>query len=149
MSLNNLGCCGIKEYVGIQYRSEPKEFLKEIYQKIFETGHKFGVLIFSDRTERTNGEAIQKMIEEKELGPITKTTTKNPNSGHTINVWTWTIDNDAVKNCYLTNGMKNGSHTKKAIFFWLLRKKFDKLLTPKKKLTPEEKKFNSTQTITL
>lgn len=87
--------CGVRELTGL-YRP-PKELVKQVMTAkgkptSFED---FVHVLFSDRVDgiKNNGTKLANLIKEEKLGRLQVTRPrKNPNSGHLIQTWMWSVN---------------------------------------------------------
>ena len=107
MHLQHLNCCGIRELAQLRSHRDPKtalkEFLRQIQPEHFAWGplrqrDKFRYVVFSATKRAKYGREFAKLIEDEKLGELISTGfNQNPNSGHIVKVWVWTVDHEALK----------------------------------------------------
>lgn len=134
MEIRSTGNCGIKEYNGIREATIPKNFIQDIYNLVIEKQAQTAIITFSDTTERTNGHAIEKYINDHKLGTVISTNPKrNTNSGNDIILWAWEIDTIALAHWIRPTTRVPGY--RKAEVMWWKFKRLLKNLIPHPKLT--------------
>lgn len=115
MHLQNLNCCGIRELALLRDIRDPKtalqRFLSQIEPRVYSWGpglnrrDTFRYVIFSATKSARYGVRFAKLIEDEKLGEVISTGfNKNPNTGHILKVWVWTVDHDALKTWKAKNG---------------------------------------------
>ena len=91
--MNNLECCAVMEMADI-YTGPYEMSVKRIHPDWC----KFVIFSDTDYTEFRHGKAIAAIIRKNKLGTLISTApARNPNTGHKVKVWTWTIDRDGLK----------------------------------------------------
>ena len=100
--INEISCCGVREYEGIQM-NVPHSVMYDIGREMFDDGEDFKFVIFTDNVEY-NFKDIKKLIEyvkENKLGTWTKTPVRmNPNSGNKIMVAILSVNITNLKKWY-------------------------------------------------
>jgi len=87
--------CGVRELTGLS--RPPKELINQVMKAkgspaMFED---FIHVVFSDRVDNTNqyGTKLANRIKKEKLGTLLVThPRKNPNSGHEIQTWLWSVN---------------------------------------------------------
>lgn len=115
--IENLECCGIKEIVEIGETFQRYENISIVIKNVCDKrysettkGHS-AFYVFSDIIDADDddwkmnaGIALKKYISSKNLGTTIETTKKvNPNSGNTLKVWIWTVNNKNLLAWYKKN----------------------------------------------
>jgi hypothetical protein len=86
------GCCGISEIVNIYDDECPENTLMEVEP------NRCGVAFFSDINGYGYGRQLERLIKKCRLGAvIALPPTVNPNSGNKVKVWSWKVNNRALK----------------------------------------------------
>ncbi len=91
------GCCGIRELHHLGGRCG--DIIRQVDTAIKTQNLNAAYYLFADRdgTEDQNGERLAKYITKYELGEITVQGPRyNPQSRHSLKVWLWAIDPQAI-----------------------------------------------------
>lgn len=102
---NYINCCGIREISGLSHHKTPECALRsfgEIYGRDSIYGvsrDRFRYALFSQAGRSKYGERFKNFILENKLGDVIETVGRhiNPNSGHVLKAYIWTINHEAVK----------------------------------------------------
>lgn len=105
-----INCCGIREISGLSCHKGPMAAMRSfcnIYPNAPKSYHnpypsdqsRFRYAIFSQASNSKYGDKFATYIRNQKLGDVIETAGKhvNPNSGHVLKVFVWTVDHDAVK----------------------------------------------------
>ena len=107
-NIESMNCCGTQEIVGIIDDNDPKETTKTVCQKLFLDEDNCAFMIFTDIGKKKPGKNLEKYIKDNKLGKTTKSNSKvNPNSRNSLTVWTWTLNNTALKKWWNENKTSN------------------------------------------
>ena len=99
MSLEELSCCGIREFDGLvtSPQSNVKEMIKNWLNEK-ENGSPYTFILFSDIHTTTRGINTAKYIKNNKLGSIKETRKKrNPNTGNILKIWIWAINEKTTR----------------------------------------------------
>jgi hypothetical protein len=110
LEIEHLNCCGVKELSYIR-DSSAKDTVLEVAQAKFyadeldkyEDMNDFAYAIFTDtnQTDYQYGNSLRNFIKENNLGTIKETSPKrNPNTGHKVKVYIWSIKSRNLKSFY-------------------------------------------------
>lgn len=105
MDLIPMRCCGIKEVNGISHVRGQTAAMRQICSKLSMTTRNgtpnCSHLIFSEADGRlyvAYGDKLAAFITRNNLGHVVGSEeARNPNSGHMLKVWVWTLDKVALK----------------------------------------------------
>lgn len=111
MYLHRMACCGIYEIDDLQRQRTPltnmRQFVTAIapvpcaygpYGPSVRVRDQFRYAIFSGTARAKYGDRFAAFILDHQLGEVISTGYHiNPNSGHRLKVWVWTIDHVALK----------------------------------------------------
>lgn len=104
MGLERTSCCGIREYSGIQGERNAQKMVLEIADELT---HEIpgAIVTFSNTVKRGStagiGYKMQEYIHEHNLRKVVVTEqVKNPNSGHYIAMWAWTVNTPELQKWY-------------------------------------------------
>lgn len=101
MTINETSCCGLDEIMGVSAQ-KPNIILKELYEFILDGDSKPPFYLFTDETSSSGGKGLAKYIKDYKLGDLVCTKSKrNPNSGHNIKAWLWTINKNNFSKWYV------------------------------------------------
>lgn len=93
-------CCGVKEIVDIcDEKLNNESLLRDITDLRYEDGDKGNCCyyFFTDINLCEYGNSLKKYITDNKLGTVTRSgAKKNPNSGNSIKVYLWTVNNGAL-----------------------------------------------------
>lgn len=107
MELRHLSCCGIREGTSLSTSRSPEEALRKFGNSIyrFPGPDRFRYVLFSQAGKRAKyGRVFAAFIVEKGLGTVIETEFhKNPNSGHQLKAYLWTVDHVATKAWWTAN----------------------------------------------
>lgn len=110
MHLIGMNCCGVREIALLREIRNPESAMKEFLRQIAPEPYycyagegmrrrdKFRYVIFTATKTGKYGTRFAKLIEDEKLGTLISTDyNKNPNTGHLVKVWVWTVDHEALK----------------------------------------------------
>lgn len=107
--LTELQCCGLRELSDLsQYHNSSYALMGIIEDAEANPGEwPFGVIIFTEASSGRYATRFAKFIETSRLGTIERIPTfYNPNSGHRVRMFVWTVDHKAVARWNRAEGIK-------------------------------------------
>lgn len=112
MQIMHGSCCGLREIAELHTHRSPEDAMKDFYTKtqlgeklyswsnaIGGTDNRFRFAVFTQATARAGyGRKFAQFIRDHALGDVIETAGnhKNPNSGHVLKAWIWTVNHNAV-----------------------------------------------------